>query len=35
MRLTAAGKRFLARYRKFREGLDGAAKRHFDRSFRS
>ena len=35
MRLTAAGKRFLARYRKFRQGLDSAAKRHFDRSFRT
>ena len=35
MRLTPAGKRFLARYRKFREGLDGAAKRHFARSFRT
>jgi molybdate transport system regulatory protein len=33
MRLTPAGKRFLARYRKFRRGLDGAAKRHFARSF--
>jgi len=34
MRLTAAGKRFLTRYRKFRQGLDGAARRHFERSFR-
>jgi len=34
MRLTAAGKRFLARYRKFRDGLDGSVKRHFERSFR-
>ena len=34
MRVTAAGKRFLARYRKFRNGLDGAVKRHFERSFR-
>ena len=34
MRLTSAGKRFLARYRKFRNGLDGAVKRHFERSFR-
>jgi len=33
MRLTAAGKRFLARYGKFRRGLDDAAKRHFERSF--
>lgn len=35
MRLTEAGKRFLTRYRKFRDGLDGAMKRHFDRSFRN
>ena len=35
MRLTSAGKRFLARYRKFRDSLDAAAKRHFDRSFRA
>ena len=34
MRLTSAGKRFLSRYRKFRDGLDGAVKRHFERSFR-
>ena len=34
MRLTRAGKRFLERYRKFRNGLDGAMKRHFERSFR-
>ena len=34
MRLTAAGKRFLVRYRKFRKGLDGAVMRHFERSFR-
>ncbi len=33
MRLTRAGKQFLARYRKFRGGLDAAAKRHFERSF--
>ena len=33
MRLTRAGKRFLERYRKFRSGLDEAAKRHFERSF--
>ena len=35
MRLTAAGKRFLGRYRKFRQGLDSAAKRQFERSFRA
>jgi len=34
MRLTPAGHRFLERYWKFRNGLDGAAKRAFDRSFR-
>ena len=34
MRLTAAGKRFLVRYRKFRDGLDGAVHRHFEQSFR-
>jgi molybdate transport system regulatory protein len=33
MRLTRAGKRFLERYRKFREGLDDAARRQFDRAF--
>lgn len=33
MRLTKAGKRFLARYRRFRSGLDGAVKRHFERAF--
>jgi molybdate transport system regulatory protein len=35
MRLTAAGKRFLARYRRFRAGLDDAVKQHFERSFRA
>ena len=35
MRLTPAGKRFLARYSKFREGLDAAVQRHFARSFRA
>ena len=35
MRLTTAAKRFLARYRKFRDGLDDAVKQHFDRSFRT
>ena len=34
MRLTPAGKRFLARYRKFWECLDVAARRQFARSFR-
>jgi len=34
MRLTPAGKRFLVRYRKFRNGLDVAVKRAFDQSFR-
>jgi molybdate transport system regulatory protein len=34
MRLTKAGKLFLARYRKFRGALDGAMKRSFERSFR-
>ena len=34
MRLTAAGKRFLTRYRKFRSGLDETVKQHFERSFR-
>jgi molybdate transport system regulatory protein len=34
MRLTKEAKRFLARYRKFRGGLDGAVKRHFERAFR-
>ena len=35
MRLTKAGKNFVARYRKFRSGLDAVAMRHFERSFRS
>ena len=35
MRLTAAGKQFLARYRKFRQGLDDAVERRFERSFRT
>jgi molybdate transport system regulatory protein len=33
MRLTKAGKRFLERYHKFRNGLDEAARRQFDRAF--
>jgi molybdate transport system regulatory protein len=33
MRLTKEAQRFLVRYRKFREGLDGAVKRHFARAF--
>lgn len=34
MRLTRAGKRFLARYRRFRGGLEAAVARRFRRSFR-
>jgi molybdate transport system regulatory protein len=34
MRLTKEAKRFLARYWKFRDGLDRAVKRHFERAFR-
>ena len=34
MRLTKEAKRFLARYWKFREGLDSAVERNFDRAFR-
>ena len=33
MRLTSAAKRFLERYQKFRNGLDAAARRQFDRAF--
>jgi molybdate transport system regulatory protein len=33
MRLTARAKAFLARYWKFRRGLDAVALRHFERSF--
>ncbi|HSB41713.1 MAG TPA: LysR family transcriptional regulator [Methylomirabilota bacterium] len=33
MRLTRAGRRFLDRYRKFRSGLDEAARRQFERAF--
>jgi molybdate transport system regulatory protein len=33
-RLTPAGKRFLARYRRFQQGLDDAGASHFARSFR-
>ena len=32
--LTGEGKRFLARYRRFRRGLDAHVAAHFDRSFR-
>jgi len=32
-RLTAEGKRFLARYRRFRRGLDARIAAHFTRSF--
>ena len=35
MRLTAQGRRFLARSRKFRHGLDETVARRFERSFRS
>jgi len=34
-RLTAEGKRFLARYRRFRRGLDARIAAHFTRSFRA
>ncbi|MGH7278264.1 MAG: winged helix-turn-helix domain-containing protein [Candidatus Rokuibacteriota bacterium] len=34
MRLTASGREFLACYRKFQRTLDGAAVRHFERSFK-
>ena len=34
-RLTAEGKRFLARYRRFRRGLDARVAAHFARSFRA
>jgi molybdate transport system regulatory protein len=34
MRLTAEGRAFLARYRRFRAGVDGAAARQFARAFR-
>ena len=33
MRLTRSAKRFLERYWKFRNGLESAAKRQFERSF--
>jgi molybdate transport system regulatory protein len=33
MRLTASGRAFLACYRAFQRGLDGAAARHFERTF--
>ena len=33
MRLTAGARQFLARYRKFREGLDRATARHFANAF--
>ncbi len=33
-RLTAEGRRFLQRYRRFRRGLDELVDRHFRRSFR-
>jgi len=34
MRLTTGAKQFLARYRKFRRGLERAVKREFQRAFR-
>ena len=33
MRLTPAAKRFLARYRRFHDGLDRAVKSNFERAF--
>ena len=33
-RLTTEGRRFLARYRRFRQRLDGVVASHFSRSFR-
>lgn len=33
MRLTPEAKRFLARYRRFRDGLDRAVKTNFERAF--
>jgi molybdate transport system regulatory protein len=33
MRLTAEGRRFVARYRRFQSGLDAAVRRHFGRAF--
>lgn len=33
MRLTSSGREFLACYRAFQRSLDGAASRHFDRTF--
>jgi molybdate transport system regulatory protein len=35
MRLTAEGRAFLGCYRRFRDGLDGAATRQFARAFRT
>lgn len=34
MRLTREGRWFLARYRRFRRGLDALVERHFARSFK-
>ena len=34
MRLTPEAKRFLARYRRFRDGLDRSVKDNFERAFR-
>jgi molybdate transport system regulatory protein len=33
-RLTAEGRRFVARYRRFRKSLDSLVERHFKKSFR-
>jgi molybdate transport system regulatory protein len=33
-RLTPEGRRFLKRYRRFRQGLDSLVARHFEQSFR-
>jgi molybdate transport system regulatory protein len=34
-RAPGRGKRFVQRYRKFSDGVEGAVKRHFERSFRA
>lgn len=35
MRLTAAGRQFVERYRRFRAGLDAAMRREFQRTFKT
>jgi molybdate transport system regulatory protein len=35
MRLTAAGRQFVERYRRFRAGLDTAMRREFERTFKT